>query len=1485
MASIDQTVQLTEQLEKQNKLYAAQGQMLKGQLAIMKQMQDIFNGMNNGQNGQELDEITEKAGNAGAELEAFGSKSQKTMNALTNSMKKATMDSGKFGGTIDKMAKKGPAIAILALAFDGMTEGIKFSMNAMTSLGSIAGTVIGSLTNLGFAIVTLPFKMLQGLINMTDGGGGSGLREALEAIRGEFGALKTGASEAIIDVSRGMKGELAETGLSSYRIFGNLAERLKTVTEYAKNMGNAFDLVRKSFVENGERIGAYIKGLGLGEEGQRALAQTAIRMGTSLQEVGREITTFAYGMGEAFGINGRQISGDVGKMMDDFENFGNLGVQTLTNISVYARKLGVEFKDLQGVIGKFDNFEEAAQGAAQLQQAFGLQLDTLQLINAQDPAERIEMLRKSFFDAGRSIENMTRQERALLATQTGLDQKTASLVFSMESQGQSYADIQKASDTTKKKQLSQAEAMEKLSDSIQRLVKSGGSGSGGFFDRFLQGFSKGIRKSAEFRDLMRSLRQSLLVVHRAGIQVGRAFVDAFPGVREMIKGLADFFDPGRFRKAMRGTVDIFKKFFKGDLNLDGFQKELKKNFSDFFDIDSPAGQKFKAGVKKFFFKIRDLFVEGVRIGMNALKNGADFLVQLIQNPSKALAAASNAGNSIGGFVMTEVFQPIFQTLTGPGGQALMSSLGTLFSVAFEFMVKKITELAIQYREPIAKAFITIFVAPAMISSISRGLIGGVGVAVAKGLSGALKKGITALRQGQASAAQAGGGALGGTGSGGVGADVLGGRQGNMISRSIDGLGEILESARNINLGGVRKLFDIGVGFAVFGAGVIVALAGLVWLVAAVNLSVVDIAKTVFVMSAALAVGTALGLAVKGLQAIGASAGMVKEAAIGFAAIAVTGLAVIGGLWGLSQAAKVLDAGDVMVVSGVMLATIPIVLALAAIMAVLTGTGMLAVATSGVAVVGFVALAATVVGAGELARESVDAFSGTVVQQVIDTGLKISAITYVVAGLSAILTVLTGSGILGAMGVLGIIGGVALTSTITGAAALTQKAITGFSDINITQVQAAGEKIKSIAFIIGGLAVVGASLLVAGVSAGLQKVADWLGIGGTAITDLVERMEGTTKSIIDAANRLNITDAELASINKIKTIIEVIGSFAEVYSKLASAAGPSLAGAAVNGESLGQNLLVIGSVVNLLPIQISAVVNSLKGIASTVSEEDVKKIGMVGEILTHVGNFVGSIISAATSFPQTGEAALGRNLKKITNFLKNIGPSIGEIFSSIGTSIIDVVSSSGFNIKSFTAATQGFSSILGTLGTFVTNMLKASTEGTGGSGATQAAAAYISSTVESITGAFSGNAIKGQLTRLMDTVGELGQGMSASKLKGIERFGTGLASISEAMSTIAQNSDHITGESMLRVQTSVAAMVHGIKEIGESIKSLKGININSELRGLASRLGLESREQLRIEHGNLNITINLKVQVDAEELERVLLNREGRQFMSKTDTGH
>jgi predicted RNA-binding protein associated with RNAse of E/G family len=94
---------------------------------------------------------------------------------------------------------------------------------------------------------------------------------------------------------------------------------------------------------------------------------------------------------------------------------------------------------------------------------------------------------------------MTRQERALLSQQSGLEDSALDLAFSLKNQGMSYDDVTKKADAAKKSQLTQTQAMKALADAIERLVKSGSSGSGGFIDRFIQGFTVGIQRSREFR--------------------------------------------------------------------------------------------------------------------------------------------------------------------------------------------------------------------------------------------------------------------------------------------------------------------------------------------------------------------------------------------------------------------------------------------------------------------------------------------------------------------------------------------------------------------------------------------------------------------------------------------------------------------------------------------------------------------------------------------------------------------------------------------------------------------------------------------------------------------------------------------------------------------------------------------------------------------------------------------------------------------------
>jgi hypothetical protein len=86
----------------------------------------------------------------------------------------------------------------------------------------------------------------------------------------------------------------------------------------------------------------------------------------------------------------------------------------------FVRRLGIDVKALGKLVDKYMNFEDAANSAAQLSQAFGLNVDAFKLMQEQDPAKKLEMLRKGFFATGRTIENMTAQERRLLAQQTGL---------------------------------------------------------------------------------------------------------------------------------------------------------------------------------------------------------------------------------------------------------------------------------------------------------------------------------------------------------------------------------------------------------------------------------------------------------------------------------------------------------------------------------------------------------------------------------------------------------------------------------------------------------------------------------------------------------------------------------------------------------------------------------------------------------------------------------------------------------------------------------------------------------------------------------------------------------------------------------------------------------------------------------------------------------------------------------------------------------
>lgn len=632
-------------------------------------------------NQQTFEEMAKKAGDAGTSVTSLSGRIKESTK-LIEGMNKTPLDKlhealsepggaagvlnkqlGKLGMTVSKKFPEGMMIA--SAAASGFAQGIENVIAVgKASLGMLEG-LTSALFNIGGAILAIPFKMFKGLIDIANnaGSGSTELAQAIENLRKEFGALGTGSPKVIMDMSVQLKG-FSDTGLSAYRIFGNLAHRLEEFLKLAQEMGPNFQNFADEFKENGGALLAWQKGLGLSGEMMRTMSERAKSLGTNMAKQLYEVQKQAQGLGKAFQIDSKLISRDMAKAFADVKHFAGATVKEIATASVYARKLGLELDKITGTLDAFDTFDSAAENAAKLSQSFGLNVDAFKLMEAQDPATQIDMLRKQFAAAGQDASSFNRQQMKLLASTTGLDEATARQVFSLKNQGASLDDIKKKSEGAEKKQMSQAEAMKALADSIERLVQAGGQGSGGYFERFFRGFLGGIQASKEFRDIIWNIKRGLQLVEMAGVKAGRAFAQLEP-IKEFLGGLSDFFRPEKFSKLFNAfgaeIVSFFKDVTTGNFSFEKLMNNIQKHFFDFFNDQTASGQKTIKGFKKLFTSIIKVLGEGMKWAATKIADVLKFITKLILDPSSAKAAVQSAGGDAASAAL-EMLRPLLDGL-------------------------------------------------------------------------------------------------------------------------------------------------------------------------------------------------------------------------------------------------------------------------------------------------------------------------------------------------------------------------------------------------------------------------------------------------------------------------------------------------------------------------------------------------------------------------------------------------------------------------------------------------------------------------------------------------------------------------------------------------------------------------------------------------------------------------------------------------------
>ena len=563
---------MSEDLGKQVELQAQLNQLLQDRIKLQQKLNAAC-----GQQCGYADEMNASAKEA--------QKNTQAQTQATDDQRKAQDKARKSAGGFFSTISDGQAAAVGGTA--GLVQGFKDMGATLSAMGGMIKSFVGGLFNIGKAIIAIPFKMFSGLITMANNAAQAGtqLRQAFEDVRKEFGSFEQGPAKNVVAGFRDMQssaGNLGGTGLSVSRVFGygpdGLAKMMGAVSDIAKGLGPALNLLGDEFGKNAEKAVMFSKGLGLSGEQMGALMKDAALSGQSQSDMMTEVGSMSLQMAKKFGLSSKDIGKDIADMKGDFVSFGNMSTAQMGAASAYARKLGMDMKDLKGVVDKFDDFEGAADSVSQLNQAFGIQLDTMKMMNAENPAERIDMMRDAFFKAGKSIENMTRQEKKLLMAQTGLTESALKNAFAAENQGMSYEDFADAAGDAEENQLSQEEVMLKLAKAIEKIAEAGQSFSG-IGDAFGKGFMHAMSKDKDMRELMTTIRQFLREVFNFGKDVGKVFMDLMRHTG-MFKGLKKLFDPASFRKLFKDLMGPIKDFAKFIMKGEGDPDKIFQSFAD-----------------------------------------------------------------------------------------------------------------------------------------------------------------------------------------------------------------------------------------------------------------------------------------------------------------------------------------------------------------------------------------------------------------------------------------------------------------------------------------------------------------------------------------------------------------------------------------------------------------------------------------------------------------------------------------------------------------------------------------------------------------------------------------------------------------------------------------------------------------------------------------------------------------------------------------
>jgi len=510
------------------------------------------------------------------------------------------------------------------LSFVGKAIGGFISLGKVitNSIVSVLGNALTSITKFAEFAVTLPIEIAKKASEL-----GGQLRQELVEVIGtaventkELFDLASNGGDAFKKLGGIAKGSLLSfqsVNSTMTKLFGygaqGAAKMIADITRNIADMGVFSEVFAKSTTKSGksiEFITRMTRGMGMQAADLNYIVAEAFKNGEHYFETMTRNKEELDIVSTEFGVNRKRLSANFFQLRKDITQFGHLSDIELKRTAASAMQLGVEMKDVAAVFSKFNTFEDAANSAALLQQTFGMNIDALQLIRAEDPMEIVEMFRQSMLMTGRSFDDLNRHEKSLMASHTGMSAEALKQVMNYKTLGKSYEDIKKIMNDQKPEER-QIRAMKDMASSMAEVQKI--MNKKDFFTAFLDGFSKSIMYGTTFGDAMAKVNKAMENFYEEGLKLDEQGKKNLEAITAPFSGILD------------EIVDIFS--VKG---LRGIMSEVLENVKEFVEDITDPTRCFAGISRKWELKIKGLF------DFSQLADDSSFLGRLVKVTGKII---------------------------------------------------------------------------------------------------------------------------------------------------------------------------------------------------------------------------------------------------------------------------------------------------------------------------------------------------------------------------------------------------------------------------------------------------------------------------------------------------------------------------------------------------------------------------------------------------------------------------------------------------------------------------------------------------------------------------------------------------------------------------------------------------------------------------------------------------------------------------------